>query len=109
MNAAQFSRARQRIERESKDRRGFGPKAMRRLIRQADAATVIWGAKIMGWRMPDGVMVCVKDRFTTRERAASEMLGIQAQKGKKGMPRRAYQCQFCGGWHLTSKISIQDD
>ncbi|SAL03229.1 hypothetical protein AWB77_06744 [Caballeronia fortuita] len=108
MNAAQFSRARQRIEREAKDRKGFGPKAMRKLIRESRAVTVIWGQRIVGWRMRDGSMVCKKDRYATREQAVAVMLGIQAEYGKQGKPRRAYQCEFCGGHHLTSKIPVSE-
>jgi hypothetical protein len=109
MNAAQFSRQRDRIAREAKSRKGFGRPAMRKLVRDARAVTVIWGKNIIGWRMPDGVMVCRKRRYVERGAAVSDMLGIQAEHGKRGLPRRAYQCEFCGGWHLTSRISINED
>jgi hypothetical protein len=109
MNAAQFSRARQRIEREAKSRKGYGPKALRHLVHEARAVKVIWGPRIIGWRMRDGTMVCRKDRYATQDQATNVMLGIQAEHGKRGKPRRAYQCNFCGGWHLTSRISISED
>jgi hypothetical protein len=109
MNAAQFSRARQRIEREAKSRKGYGTKALRRLVREARAVTVIGGTRIIGWRMRDGTMVCRKDRYSTRDQAVAVMLGIQAEYGKAGKPRRAYECNFCGGFHLTSRIPISDE
>lgn len=108
MNAAQFSRARQRIEREAKERKGYGPKALRKLVRESRAVTVIWGRRIIGWRMKDGAMVCKKDRYATREQATGMMLAIQAEHGKHGKPRRAYQCEFCNGWHLTSRIPVSE-
>jgi hypothetical protein len=109
MNAAQFSRARDRIGREAKARKGYEAKAMRRLIREARAVIVISGRTIIGWRMPDGAIVCYKRRYGTIGAAQMDMLGIQAEYGKRGVPRRAYQCDFCGGFHLTSKISIKED
>ncbi|HDR9259591.1 TPA: hypothetical protein QDB21_005613 [Burkholderia vietnamiensis] len=109
MNSAQFSRQRDRIAREAKSRKGYGTTAMRKLVRQARAVTVVWGKHIIGWRMPDGAMVCKKRRYATQQAAAFDMLGMQAEHGKRGMPRRAYQCEFCGGWHLTSRISIKEE
>lgn len=109
MNAAQFARARERIAREGKSRKGYEAKAMRKLIREARAVTMIWGRRIVGWRMPDGALVCRKRRYGNQGAATMDMLGIQAEHGKRGLPRRAYQCEFCGGWHLTSQISIKED
>lgn len=109
MNAAQFSRARDRIEHEGRTRRGFEQKALRKLVREARAVTVIWGRHVRGWRLPDGVMVCRKRRYATSDQAVNDMLSIQAQNGKRGVPRRAYECEFCGGFHLTSKISIKEE
>jgi hypothetical protein len=108
MNAAQFARARDRITREGKGRKGYETNAMRRLIRDARALIVICGQSIVGWRMTDGAIVCHKRRYGTREAAVADMLGIQAEYGKRWAPRRAYQCDFCGGFHLTSKISISE-
>lgn len=109
MNAAQFARARQRIEREAKDRKGYLRKALRHLVRESRAITVINGPRIVGWRMRDGTMVCRKDRYATREQAVNHMLTIQAEFGKKGKPRRAYECPYCGGVHLTSRIQIDEE
>jgi hypothetical protein len=109
MNAAQFARTRDRIAREAKSRKGYEVKAMRRLIREARALIVICGRSIIGWRLPDGSIVCYKRRYVTQDAAVADMLGIQAEYGKRGLPRRAYHCDFCGGFHLTSKISIKED
>lgn len=109
MNAAQFSRQRARIAREAKQRRGFGPNALRKLVREARAVTIVRSRRIVGWRLPDDSVVCVKHRYQAQGDAIMDMLGIQAEYGKRGLPRRAYQCDFCGGWHLTSQISIKED
>lgn len=109
MNAAQFARARERIAREGRGRRGYESKATRKLVREARARTLVWGKRIIGWRMPDGTLVCRKRRYGSQEAAALDMLALQAEHGKRGLPRRAYQCEFCGGWHLTSKISVKEE
>lgn len=110
MNAAQFSRARERIERDEHKGATFRRKALARLVDRANAIRFIHvqSGKVLGWRMVDGSIVCAKRRFLSRELGENYMLAIQAQDGKAHAPRRVYQCEFCKGWHLTSRISIKE-
>jgi hypothetical protein len=104
MNALQFSRQRTRILRSQRPA-GWQDRAMRKLIEQARAIPLVSAHSIIGWRLPTMEVVCAKRRYPDHERAVSDMLAIQAEYGKDGRPRRAYQCPFCDGWHLTSRIS----
>lgn len=47
---------------------------------------------------------CRKRRFRDEIAAKLALAGIE-QDGdvREKAPRRAYRCQACGGWHLTSK------
>lgn len=109
MNAAQFSRERERIERDSHAGANFQRRAFSRLVERARAIRFIVSGKVLGWRLPDGSMVCAKRRFIDQPAAIAYMLAIQAQDGKRNAPRRSYQCEFCKGWHLTSRISIKEE
>lgn len=105
MNAAQFSRARERIERDDHKGEHFQRHALARLVLRARGIRIVAKNKVIGWRLVDGSVVCAKRRFVTRDAGENYMLCIQAQEGKANAPRRVYQCDFCSGFHLTSQIS----
>jgi hypothetical protein len=111
MNAAQFSRARERIERDDHKGEAFQRKALASLVKRSRAILFIHpqSGKVAGWRMTDGSMVCAMRRFPTRQLGENFMLAIQAQDGKTNAPRRVYPCDFCKGWHVSFRISIKED
>jgi hypothetical protein len=44
-----------------------------------------------------------KVRYRDRDQALRSVRLIQGRSGRQRLPRRAYQCPDCGGWHLTSR------
>lgn len=103
MNAAEFARQRQAI-----DQRCHGHKqrtrAMAHLIRSARAVLVVRQHRVVGYRMTTGEIVCVKARYRDEAKAMAAMERIQANNwAEQRVPVRAYACQHCGGWHLTSQ------
>jgi hypothetical protein len=102
VNAGEFAKRRARIENNHDHRRkGHQAKAFAALVRQAKAIIAIAGGKVVGWRLPDGQMVCKKRRYTSAEKAALALSDVQAEPGKTYLPCRSYQCPYCHGWHLT--------
>lgn len=94
-----FARHLGRIQGKSKHQR----KAREALVRRARAAHIIVGGKVIGWRLPDGSVVCVKRRYSTREAAAVDLARITRVATHAHIPVRAYACPYCRGFHLTSK------
>lgn len=45
---------------------------------------------------------CRKIRYPTRAEARLHARRVLNQDGPKG---RAYACDLCGGWHITTKLS----
>lgn len=43
-----------------------------------------------------------KVRFATRQQAESWAAGVRARYGAGSAEQSAYECELCGGWHLTS-------
>lgn len=78
-------------------------KARAALVRRARAATIIQGGKVIGWRLPDGSVICVKRRYSTREAALLDLARITRVATHSHIPVRAYACPYCRGYHLTSK------
>lgn len=107
MNATQFARQRALIEREH---HGCGRKykrALAHLVRDARAALVVHSRKIVGYRLPNGEMVCIKQRYRDEATAHAEMTRIQDANINGGrVPQRVYYCANCGGFHLTSQRSF---
>lgn len=103
MTAAEFARQRARIERHANGRRKYHERAMRHLVRDAGAALVIMDRKIVGYRLPNGQLVCVKERFYSEHQAQKALQRIEARQQVGRVPVRAYACDHCGGWHLTSQ------
>lgn len=44
-----------------------------------------------------------KRRFTSHGHAQNEMKRIRRVSRKSEIPKRAYHCEFCNGWHLTKQ------
>ena len=73
-------------------------------MRDAKAALVIVARKVVGYRLPNGEMVCVKERHRDEAAALAALARIQASNwNNHRVPQRAYQCDHCHGWHLTSQ------
>lgn len=51
-------------------------------------------------------MKCEKVRFGTEKFAMEHIKILKKNSVRKKIPIRAYACQKCGGWHLTSRIEI---
>lgn len=109
MNAAEFARRRGRIEHQAGRKHSWRVKAMRQLVNDAHAILVVAGGKIVGWHLPSGETVCMKQRFRDEGAATFQLGQIARTDGARlKRPVRAYACQFCGGWHLTSKVIPSD-
>lgn len=110
MNAAEFARRRSRIEHQH---RGHGKRRQRELahlVRDAKAALVVLDRKVVGYRLPNGEMVCVKERHRTEVDAQVALSRILSSNWNgHRVPQRAYPCQFCHGWHLTSQARHAQD
>lgn len=103
MHASEFARKRGKIERRAGGRAAFFRKAMLHLIHEASAVTIIIRGQLVGWRMTDGSVVCVKQRYREALDAQLELVRIMRYSRSAKVPVRAYPCQHCGGWHLTSQ------
>ncbi|MDA2805722.1 hypothetical protein [Nocardiopsis suaedae] len=44
-----------------------------------------------------------KRRFPTQQAAAARLAEIAAAPRTRVIPHRAYPCEWCSGWHLSSK------
>ena len=109
MNAGQFARRLAYIEHQHKRSRDYKRKAVRSLVREAGAIPMARSGKLTGWRLPNGQIVCKKRRYKSHDEAALELLIIQARPWTKKVPTRAYHCNLCHGWHLTSQPPMADN
>lgn len=108
MRAAEFKRRLARADHEARQGEPSG-RAMRRykrvvraLVRKEAAGLLIpYGKRIDGYVMRNGEFVCRKDRYNSREHAESRMQLISFKRSEGRAPARAYQCEWCNGWHLT--------
>lgn len=105
MTGRDFARRRARIM-----QRGRGAaherKALAHLAREAGAVAFYSpGGKLQGHVMPDGFVVCEKRRYPDLAAAQRELTGARAfaHLQENRIPVRAYPCNCCGGWHLSSK------
>ncbi len=103
MNAAEFARRRDRIEFECHGRGKRYAKCISHLVRDARAAIVVMERKIVGYRLPNGQIVCMKSRYKDEAQALDSMGHIQADNVGHRVPVRAYYCRRCFGFHLTSQ------
>lgn len=103
MNARDFAKHRALIERRCDTKRQRS-KAMASLIKRAGASLVIIHGRHVGYKLPTGETVCVKERFSTDAKALAAMERIQqAITDGHRAPSRVYACLLCVGWHLTSQ------
>lgn len=103
MNASEFAKKRAAINRRAKGREAFARKALGHLIREARAVPLAAGGKTFGYRLPDGTVACVKQRYRDQQSAVLELLHIAKHASNGNIPVRSYECNSCGGFHLTSK------
>lgn len=108
MRASEFARRRARIEADKGH--AFRPhspkhrrKALEALITRAGAALIVPGGRVIGYRLPDGSVACEKQRFPNEDAAGAELVRIRRDAAHSYIPVRAYACDWCSGWHLTSK------
>lgn len=103
MHASEFQRKRAKLERRSGNRSAFFRKAMAHLLREAQATEIRAAGKVVGWRMKDGTVVCIKQRHRDWVEAALALETITQHANARHVPVRAYLCPWCDGFHLTSQ------
>lgn len=103
MNAATFARFMEKIERRMHGKPGRQLKAIRSMARRERAALVFTNGKLIGFRLRDGSMVCRKRRYRDEAAALVDLARIIYTSTSSKVPVRAYRCENCAGWHLTSK------
>jgi len=103
MRAAEFARRRARIEHEACGRGAKYRRALNSLVRRSGAITIIVANRIVGYRLGDGV-ACSKQRYRSLDGAHDELRRIHVFGRHAHIPVRAYQCEHCNGWHLTSRV-----
>ncbi len=104
MNAAEFSRRRGRIESRNRLSPRRARTEMSHLVRDARAIIVVIRRRVVGYRMQSGEFVCVKHRFRDEAHAVAAIDVIRATNTMcHRAPTRAYLCNWCNGWHLTSQ------
>lgn len=106
MNAGEFNRRRERIDREPGRRPAWRKRALQQLIREASAACVIVDRHLVGWKLPNGQTACLKRRYICEATALFGLVMIRRAEGCHTKPVRAYPCPHCSGWHLTSQQSV---
>lgn len=101
MKAAKFLRQKGRIDgdRELSDSRRAN--LLRRLLADAGARRIFHHGTFIGYRLPDGEIVCKKHRYNSFATASDALGQMEEFTGK--VPVRAYYCSNCKGFHLTSK------
>ncbi|PZQ21142.1 MAG: hypothetical protein DI569_12820 [Sphingopyxis macrogoltabida] len=104
MTGRKFARQRARIIARARSD-SHAKRAIAHLAREAGALPVKAGHKLLGHVLPDGFTVCEKRRYASEGAAIAELTGVRAfahlQPHKT--PVRAYACDHCRGWHLTSR------
>ena len=97
MNAGQFARRLAIIEHQHKRSRDYRRRAVRSLMREAKAVLIIIHGKAVGWRLPNGQIVCKKRRYRTELDAKQSLMDIQAHPMTRKVPQRVYSCHLCHG------------
>lgn len=103
MKAGEFIRRRERIERDDTRRQAYKRRALQQLEREAGAVAKVVDGKLVGWVLGSGANVCVKRRYANQAAAALAIGMIRISDGGHVRPIRFYACDYCKGWHLTSK------
>lgn len=103
MRPAEFSRKRALIDQRLKYARQR-TRAMARLVHEANASLIVVNGKVAGYRLPGGEVVCMKRRYKSKPQAELELQLMHAcNNDQHRVPVRAYPCDLCKGWHLTSQ------
>lgn len=104
MNGHQFASKRGRILHRPRSER-HTRRAIERLARECGAQPVYVGRKLVAHEFPDGFVVCEKRRYRDHAAAMAELRNVHAfaHLHDHKLPGRAYQCERCGGWHVTSR------
>lgn len=102
MNATEFARRRGRIEHMGDRPHAWRTRAMLHLVRDAKAIVIVANNRVVGWQLPNGETVCIKQRYRDQDRADRQLAQIERADVRDKRPIRAYPCAHCGGWHLTS-------
>lgn len=106
MNAGEFIKRRTKIEGERGRAAGWQRRAFDRLVREARAEPVfaVAAKRVVAFRLGGGEIVCVKQRFKTEPAAAQSLQMIHEERQpREHVPVRAYHCDHCKGWHITSR------
>jgi hypothetical protein len=103
MHAGEFARRLARINFTQRRGAEFRRRATRALVKRAGARLFSAHGREVGYRMQDGSFACHKQRFRRQEAAFAELERIGIHASHAYIPVRAYQCEWCGGWHLTSR------
>lgn len=103
MHAADFARHMGRINATQRRGKHYQRKAMLALTKRANAALIVPRGHVVGYRLPDGSVACLKQRFRSADTAGAELQRISCHASHSYIPVRAYQCDWCNGWHLTSR------
>ncbi|QJB21786.1 hypothetical protein XccvBFoX1_gp47 [Xanthomonas phage FoX1] len=103
MKASVFSRELRKIEIQSRGKAAAVRSATRQLVSRNGAAAIIEGHKVIGYRMRDGSVACLKLRYYTAQDGHTEMARIREGANHKYLPVRVYHCPWCDGYHLTSR------
>lgn len=107
MNAAEFSRRRARIELDCHGRGKRYNRQLAHLITDARAVLVVMERKVVGYRLPNDEMVCIKTRYRTMDAANADILRINTTNiSGSRVPVRAYYCAHCRGFHATSQARL---
>ena len=104
MNGHRFASKRGRILHRPRSER-HARKAIAKLAREYGGWPVYVGSKLVAHAFPDGFMVCEKRRYRDRDAAMAELQNVHAfaHLHNHKLPGRAYHCERCGGWHVTSR------
>lgn len=103
MHASDFNRERRRIERQSRGKLSHEKRALKQLVARTRAIAIIEGHRIIGYRMPDASVACVKIRYRDESAAVLDLVRIAGMPHHAHKPVRSYRCPWCFGYHLTSR------
>lgn len=68
--------------------------------------SLIKARQIGALEIPELHIVCNKIIYSSEKVAKAELKRISEMKNDHKIPIRSYQCEVCGGFHLTSKPQI---
>lgn len=104
MKLREFTRRRALIANRTNHQGRRFRKEMAHLMREARAVPVMASGKVVGFRLPDGTIVCMKERFRDEASALQAMRYMhETNYNNHRVPVRVYACGFCRGYHLTSQ------